>query len=448
MSSALINSVLHSAIYRVNTGNTLYEFIQAQKDALSHSIACLTVEEASYQIDLALQFMKFYMEQEKNDGLLDEPGSVHRVIIDTRKSVFEILLDLHSSMRATCVGFNLYFAGADAAKDSFIRKLLEFTNFDRDAESLNIPQTTFDAAYCTMVVFDSGDIESATDILANAWMYQTVPWIIRNILVQETIQEKFIQILESKLKPFQDNIAYEKQLRTAINKASAVGLRVIQNAKDLKELKPTIVFGSSVDFFLESGTYETAPIMVMNVFRTAKEAITMANKSNGGSISLWTEELSLAFEVAYALTAQTIWANTYATFNPEFPYTFRRNDFCYGSEYAVLEKKVKRVFVPSSKTPENSVEKNRMAIGALGVIPIEVKNQSYSSVRNKNNVHYEMVSMPYNIENYGTTNKMEIVEDFWDKYSTIDCSDRHIVMDTVHNARKTVVIPYGVSYAN
>ncbi|XP_058823013.1 uncharacterized protein LOC131684297 [Topomyia yanbarensis] len=447
MSSNIENMTTQSAIYRVNTESTLFEFVSEQKNALAASIASLPVEEASKQIELALTFMKYYMEQE-DDGLLDEPTAIHRVVIDTRKSVFEILLDLHSSMRATCVGFSLYFTGEDASKDAFVRKLLEFPNFDTGAKDLNIPKLSFDVSYCTMVVFDSSDLESATDVLAKAWVNCSVPWVIRSILVQETAQEKFIALMENKLKPFADNVPFERELRDAVNKASKTGLRLIQNPTDSKDLKPTVVYGSSVDFFLEKGSPQPSPVVVLNVFRTAKEAISLANKDNGGSVSLWTEELSLAFETAYAVTAQSVWVNSYATFNPAFPYTFRRNDFCYGSKYAICEKKVKTVFVPSPENPVNSVEKNKAAIGSLGVIPSEVTEQRYSFVRNEKNIHYEMVSLPYKIENFNAENHMQIVDKFWDMFITIDMADRNLVLDTVYNQRKTVVIPYGVSFAN
>ncbi|XP_053696810.1 uncharacterized protein LOC128744071 [Sabethes cyaneus] len=446
MGTNIENTATHSAIYRVSGERTLFEYVSEQKNALAASIAGIPVEEATYQIELALSFMKYYMERDE-DGLMDEPTAVHRLVVDKRKSVFEILLDVHSAMRSTCVGFSLYFVGADSSKNAFIGKLLEFTNFDTGAKELNIPPMSMDASFCSMIVFDSSDLESATDVLAKAWVNCSVPWLIRSVLVQETVQEKFIQLLESKLKPFTDNVPFEKNLRTAVNKASKTGLRLIQNPKDAKDLKPTVVYGSSVDFFLENDG-NVSPVVVMNVFRTAKEAVALANKDNGGSVSLWTEELSLAFECAYAVAAQTVWVNSHALFNPAFPYTFRRNDYCYGSKYAICEKKVKTMFVPTAENPTNSFERNRAAISALGIASSDVAEQRFSLVRNENNIHYEMVSMPYKIENYNTGNRLQIVENFWDMFLTIDSSDRYLAMDSVHNQRKTVVIPYGVSFAN
>lgn len=448
MSSTIASSSTRSAIYRVDPSRTFYEFVLEQQTALAASVESIPLDDATNQIELAISFMKHYMEQD-SDGLTDQPDCKHRVIIDTRKSMFEILLDLHSSMRATCVGFSVYFTGGDPRKNSFIAKLLEFPSFEGEADALDIPESDFDVSYCTMIVFDSSDLESATDVLAKAWVNCSVPWEIRNLLVHETVQEKFLQLLESKLKPFPaGHISLQDEMKAAIDHAASMGLRVFlpEGVKDSSA--PAVIHGSSVDFFLKQHAMEPSPVVVMNVFRTAKEAISMANRNNGGSVSLWTEQLCLAMETAYAVEAQVVWVNTFARFNPAFPYSFRRNDYSYGSEYAVYEKKVKSVFVPTPENPKNSAEKNKAAISALGMVSPEVKNHRFAFVRNEKNVHYEVISTRYRIENYNPEHKMHITEKFWDKYVSIDFNDRNFVLDTVHNQRKTVVIPYGVSFAN
>lgn len=448
MSSTIDSSTIRSAVYKVHLGYTFYEYVQDQKNALAHSVEYIPVEDATYQVELALRFMEHYMEVDL-DALVDKPDSKHRVIIDTRKSLFEILLDLHSSMRATCVGFSMYFIGGDRRKDTFIEKMLHFPSFHADADDLNIPEIAFEASFCTMIIYESSDIESATDVLAKAWVNSSVPWVIRNLLVQETVQEKFIQLLESKLKPFQTNdTAFESELQNAIDKASSTGLRVIRPKAATESASPAVIYGSSVDFFLKAHALEPSPVVVMNVFRTVKEAISLANKSNGGSVSVWSEELCLAMETAYAVEAQTVWVNTHAKFHPAFPYSFRRNGYCYGSEYAVYEKKVKAVFIPSAEHPKNTVEKNRAAISALGIVSNEVKNHRLAYVRIEKNVHYEIISTPYNLDKYNEEQPLHIVKDFWETYITIDNSDRNFIFDTVHNQRKTVVIPYGVSFGN
>ncbi|XP_055607719.1 uncharacterized protein LOC129755312 [Uranotaenia lowii] len=447
MGSNFENTVSHSAVYRVNPDCTFLQFVSQQKNVLAGSIASIPTEEVNYQIELALKFMQFYMDQ-STDSLPEANDSIQHVVIDTRKSVFEILLDLHSAMRVTGRGFDLYFIGGDSGKDAFVKKLLEFGNLKSGEPKLTVPRSSNPSlAYTTMIVYDSSDLESATDVLSKAWVNSRVPWVIRNVLVQETVQEKFIQLLESKLKPFTENVAFEKELKTAVKKAFATGLRLIHGSTDSKYLKPVVVFGSSIDFFLEKDSVEPTPIVVLNVFRTAKEAISLANKSNGGSVSLWTEELSLSLETAYAVAAQSVWVNCHAVFNPALPYSFRQHDYSYGSEYALCEKIVKSVFVPSSVNPANSFEDNKRALNDLGKPTSQFGNQLRSFVTNEKNVHYEMISSPYKIENYNAENRLQIVPGGLYGKVTEDFV-RKVLLDSVYYQRKTIVIPFGVSFAN
>jgi hypothetical protein len=195
---------------------------------------------------------------------------------------------------------------------------------------------------------------------------------------------------------------------------------------------------------MQTGAISPSPVVVMNVFRTAKEAISLANKVNGGSFSVWTEELAMAFEIGYALNSSTIWLNCHGVFNPLFAYNFRKDEFSYGSEYAIAEKKVK-TFI--EKPAENN-EDNRPALEKLGLCPQKVKNQRFSLVRCEKNIHFEMISFAYNLDNYKSGDKLKIVDAFWEKYTTLDDADINILFDCVYNQRKTLVIPYGVSFGN
>ena len=58
------------------------------------------------------------------------------------------------------------------------------------------------------------------------------------------------------------------------------------------------------------------PVLVALPFRTAKEAIALGNNTNyglGGSV--WTENVSLALEVAMSIKAGTIWVNAHNMFD-------------------------------------------------------------------------------------------------------------------------------------
>jgi aldehyde dehydrogenase (NAD+) len=58
------------------------------------------------------------------------------------------------------------------------------------------------------------------------------------------------------------------------------------------------------------------PVAVALPFRTAKEAVELGNNTIYGlGASVWTEEVSLALEVALSLKAGTVWINAHNLFD-------------------------------------------------------------------------------------------------------------------------------------
>uniref|UniRef100_A0A182LXI7 Aldehyde dehydrogenase domain-containing protein n=1 Tax=Anopheles culicifacies TaxID=139723 RepID=A0A182LXI7_9DIPT len=440
--------------YTVKCGEeTFMNYVNRHKSALINSVQLLPKEEATHEVELALNFMQYYMHLQ-DDGLIDQPKAQHRVLIDRRKSVFEIMLDLHSAMRATCVGFKLYFYGENPITSELIQLLLQYPAFSsHDGDQLALTaEIPLHMAYCTMIVFDSCDLESASDRLAMAWMSNNVPWAIRNVLVQENVKDEFVQLVKAKLKPFSESQSkfLQKSQQQALQAAKTYGAQLVHSDSDASDIKPTLAFVPGVQYLLSTNAsaVQPSPIVAINAFRTAKEAISLANANNGGSVSLWTEELSLTFEIAYGLRSPTVWVNSYAEFNPDASYSFRRDDFSYGSEYAVCEKKVKAVFAPTVATPTNSAEKNRQEIKSLGTFVASKRSYRGNTVQLKNGIRYETICTPADLDAYGEGHRLCVVENFWDTYVSLDVIDRHLLLDTVHNQRKVICIPYGVTFAN
>nr|XP_058902094.1 aldehyde dehydrogenase family 16 member A1 isoform X3 [Kogia breviceps] len=62
------------------------------------------------------------------------------------------------------------------------------------------------------------------------------------------------------------------------------------------------------------------PLVVASPFRTAKEALAMANWTpRGGSASVWSERLGQALELAYGLQMGTVWINAHGLRDPAVP---------------------------------------------------------------------------------------------------------------------------------
>lgn len=191
-----------------------------------------------------------------------------------------------------------------------------------------------------MIIFDSSDIDSATDVLATAWENNSVPWRIRNVLVQESISETFIKTIENKIRSF-DNIllkdpVFIDSLKESLNSSSKMGFTVIQNEHDANEFKPLIVMGPNRKYFDKDDSPIMSPIILMNTFRTAKEAVALSKStSRSGSASIWTENISLAYEVVNSLDASTVWINNFGTFDPAVPFDFGGFRNTYGMNFGI-----------------------------------------------------------------------------------------------------------------
>ncbi|XP_050100588.1 uncharacterized protein LOC126581153 [Anopheles aquasalis] len=449
------NLLLECVRYVVSpNAETFLSFVTKHKTALIDAVQLLPKAEATEEVELALTFMQHYMHLE-DDGVVDKPTAKHRTLIDRRKSLFEILLDLHSAMRATCVGFALYFYGENPITTKAIELLLQFPAFSETRNeqlSLAGPIPALHQAYCTMIVFDSCDLESASDRLAFAWATNDAPWAIRNVLVQETVKDELLQLVRLKLKPYTEEQKQflKKPLEKALAEAENLGAQLVQSPTDASTIKPTLALLPGVQYLLpeSANAPQPSPIVTVSVFRTAKEAVTLANANNGGSVSLWTEELSLTFEVAYGLQCGTVWVNSYAELNPKCPYTFRKEDYTYGSDYAVCEKKTKKVFAATAAEPTNSTDRNQAAIKSLGTYVTDTRSYRGSGVLVEKGIHYETICSPVDVKVYGEGHRLAIVGNFWDTFVSLDVIDRRMVLDTVHNQRKVICIPFGVTFAN
>jgi aldehyde dehydrogenase (NAD+) len=184
-----------------------------------------------------------------------------------------------------------------------------------------------------MIIFDSSDLDSAADTLVASFNSTTTSsaWRISYVLVQESVSERFFAMLEQKLQPydavFAKNENYVEQYQSALNTATKHGFKLIQSKNDKHAMKPTFVFGS---------LQECLPLVGIDTFRTASEATKLANdKLKGESITMWTEEISLAYEMVENLKCHTVWVNCYCVFDPAVPFTTVST---VGSEKEIIER--------------------------------------------------------------------------------------------------------------
>lgn len=70
--------------------------------------------------------------------------------------------------------------------------------------------------------------------------------------------------------------------------------------------------------FLQLG----GPIIVVVPFRTVKESVSMFNSdNNGAAVSIWTDQVSVAMEVALKLKTNVVWVNSENVYSPKIPHS-------------------------------------------------------------------------------------------------------------------------------
>lgn len=325
----------------------LLEYICENRDVLAKKEAetfMVTLKEAQNQIELAIGMMKG---DTKNYNVSSEDRPV--CYVTSNVSLFETILDIYSYIS---VGLQQFYYGSESR--SAVTDILSFmgekSHIEHEAESDDSLLPTF----CTMIIFDEADVGSATDVLCGTWNKLGMPWCIRDVLVSEHCLDDFTRLITDKLRSIDVQLfnekyrgeletVYEKSLSTARN----LGLKIIQQEDDNNTLKPCLIFGTTREH-LESNPLIQSPVVTVNTFRTPKEAINLCNKSS--SLSVWTNDLFIGYEVSYTSPSLIVWMNCHGVFNNKFPFTFRSNDFIYGSELAIIQKTLKRRNLDKKRT--------------------------------------------------------------------------------------------------
>ncbi|KAJ9583592.1 hypothetical protein L9F63_022065, partial [Diploptera punctata] len=199
-----------------------------------------------------------------------------------------------------------------------------------------------DSGRSSMLVFDTADLDSAVDSAVDAaWFNQgQAPWCVRNVLIQESIWVTFTSKLRSRIEQLQVGTAFDHQadigspvdkklvldVTNAIRLAHIRGLEVTwkklpSSLPSDEFFPPTLVIGGLP---YSNSTVEeeiSVPLLSAIPFRTAKEAIVIANNTRHGlAASVWSDNASLAMEVAYQLQVGTVWINSHGTMDAGVPF--------------------------------------------------------------------------------------------------------------------------------
>ena len=179
------------------------------------------------------------------------------------------------------------------------------------------------------VVFESADLDAAVEgVVDGVWFNQgQVCCAGSRLLVQESVEEE----VHDRIRDRMERVRVGHPLDKAIDMGALVDRAQLDRVQGYLEagrsdgatiwqpdrpiprdglfIPPTLCTGAPVSSSIV--TEEVfGPVLVSLTFRTPAEAVALANDTRYGlAASIWTEDLSLALEVAPAIKAGTVWVN-------------------------------------------------------------------------------------------------------------------------------------------
>lgn len=150
-----------------------------------------------------------------------------------------------------------------------------------------------------MFVYRNSDLHAAAHYLAQS----TVTFNhnkVSNVLVQESCLDEFIGILQTKLRPFPEELLKNKKFvdsfKKVISAIESMKAKTIESEVDTNAVRPTIVCDLPLEHFDEKNS---SLIPTLTSFRTIKDALNIAKPlmSRTNFCNIWCNGLSEAFEV-------------------------------------------------------------------------------------------------------------------------------------------------------
>ncbi|MYC92295.1 MAG: aldehyde dehydrogenase family protein [Gemmatimonadetes bacterium] len=179
------------------------------------------------------------------------------------------------------------------------------------------------------VVFETADLDAAVEgVVDGVWLNQgQVCCAGSRLLVQESVEEDLLDRLRARMERIRVGHPLDKSIDMgAIVDGSQMdriqgfltageddGAVIWQPSRAVPEegffLPPTLCTGAPASSPIVTDEI-FGPVLVSLTFRTPAEAVALANDTRYGlAASIWTEDLSLALDVAPAIKAGTVWVN-------------------------------------------------------------------------------------------------------------------------------------------
>ena len=231
------------------------------------------------------------------------------------------------------------------------------------------------------IVFDDADLDGAVEGVVDAiWFNQgEVCCAGSRLLVQESVEEKFYEKLRRRMETLRVGDPLDKatdvgaivapvqlaRMEELVAAGVSEGATVFQPDCSLPQngcfYPPTLLTGvHPASIVAQEEIF--GPVLVAMSFRTASEAVTLANNTRYGlAASVWTENVTLALDVSAKIKAGTVWVNSTNLFDAAAGFGgIRESGFGReGGKEGLWE------YVKSAPGPDNG-ESERMAPPIIG----------------------------------------------------------------------------------
>ena len=179
------------------------------------------------------------------------------------------------------------------------------------------------------VVFDSADLDAAVEgVVDGVWFNQgQVCCAGSRLLVQESVETEMLERLRARMETIRVGHPLDKaidmgaivdrvqmdRVQGYLEAGRADGAEIWQPDRPLPKeglfLPPTLCTGAPPSSAIVTEEI-FGPVLVSLTFRTPAEAVALANDTRYGlAASIWTEDMSLALDVAPGIKAGTVWVN-------------------------------------------------------------------------------------------------------------------------------------------
>lgn len=185
-----------------------------------------------------------------------------------------------------------------------------------------------------LLLLDSGDVDSAVEgVVDAAWSDRSQGGL--RFLIQESIWNEALKRLQTRMERLRGGrgldsavdmgargAAARELAQRYVGEAQSQGAQVFQAGdvpSDSPFYPPTLVWGLPPAAPCTQAEVPW-PLVVASPFRTAKEALALANATpRGGSGSVWSERLGQALELGHGLHLGTVWINSHGLRDPGVP---------------------------------------------------------------------------------------------------------------------------------